>query len=163
MSHKICSAWLKKKKEAIPWFSRMAMGKQFLQINLQIPSGRNKRWVIASGTSPQGDIPPQRRPGHWGGALIPGCPRCQSVTGFPPGGDCRSLGLQRCSPGAPCLTAGTRVSLCCTSSHWPKQSGGEKKKKGFFQNNLQILETGDFVLCTPLLKCSDASCGCEMK
>lgn len=72
------------------------------------------------------DVPPQRTPVRWEGALIPGCPHFRSVTGFPPGGGCMSSALRRCSPSALCLIVEKRVSLCCTLSRWPKQNRGWK-------------------------------------
>lgn len=122
----------------------------------------NSYWFICN--SKYINIPPQRKPVHWVGALIPGCLRFRSVTVFPLSGDCMSSVLQRCWPNALCLIVEIRVSLYYTSSHWPKQNGGESIFSKLFvnpRNQLYILQ--DFALYTPSFKCSNTSYCCEMK
>lgn len=128
------NAWAKKPTQPTTkkWISHwIKWGFLWVQISSQIPSDRKGKcalsgWFICNSTC--ADIPPQRKPVHWVGALIPGCLHFQSVTGFPQGGGCMSSALQRCWPNALCLIVEIRVSLYYTLFRWPKQYWRKKKK-----------------------------------
>lgn len=152
------------------WISHwIKWGFLWVQISSQIPSGRKGKcalsgWFICNSTC--ADIPPQRKPVHWAGALIPGCLHFQSVTGFPRGGGCMSSALQRCWPNALCLIVEIRVSLYYTLSRWPKQYRGEKKSilSISFVNPWNLLHVLQAVApYTPSFKCGNVSYCCEMK
>lgn len=88
-------------------------------------------------------LPPQKKPGRWGGAQSPVRPHCQSVTWSPQDDGCTSLVLPRCSPGALCPIGVIHDDQCCTWSLPPLKKRERKdivkKKKVSKELNRELL------------------------